>query len=159
MKKIALFAVALGLLYSCGTSKTVKTSKKVIKGTWVLDKIDYSDYGTFRISFFNDTTKPCLEGGKWNFIPNNNTGTYSLSGESCATDERYFIFKIDEVDPVTGLYDFLLKPTNAKGKSPDNKGFRMRLLHLSETNMKWEQKSSIDGKTISMIMNFNKINE
>lgn len=159
MKKIALILVVAGMLNSCGTSKTVKASKKVIKGAWVLNDITYNDYGTFRISFFNDATKPCLEGSNWVFVPNNNTGKYTLSGDGCPTGDRHFIFTIDEIDPETGLYDFLLKPTNKKKKSVNNKGFRLRLLHLSDSEMKWEQKGSIDGKTISMILNFTKINE
>ena len=143
-------------MISCGTSKTVKDSKKVIKGEWVLNNIEYNDYGTFRVSFFKGVTRNCLEGSDWKFIPNNNTGTYVLSGDDCISGEQYFIFTIDEVDQETGLYDFLLKPTNSKGKSADNKGFRLRLLHLSDTEMRWEQNSSIDGVAISMILNFTK---
>lgn len=159
MKKITLLLIVVGMLISCGTSKTVKESKKVIKGTWVLGDITYNSYGTFRITFFNDVSKKCLEGSNWNFIPNNNTGKYTISGINCVSGDRNFIFTIDEVDPETGLYDFLLKPTNAKKKSADNKGFRLRLSHLSDTEMKWEQKASIDGKTITMNLNFTKINE
>ncbi len=63
------------------------------------------------------------------------------------------------MNPETGLYDFLLKPTDAKNKSDDNKGFRLRLTRLNESEMEWEQTASIDGKTIKINMNFKKNNE
>ena len=44
MKKIVLL-VAIVIL-SCGTSKTVRTSKKVIKGDWILNAITYDQTGT-----------------------------------------------------------------------------------------------------------------
>ena len=159
MKKIAIILVVMGMLNSCGTSKTVKTSKKIIKGAWVLNDISYDNYGTFRITFFDDVSKTCLEGSHWKFIPNNNTGKYTITGVNCVTGDRNFIFIIDEINSETGLYDFLLKPTDAKEKSIDNKGFRLSLSHLSDTEMKWQQKASIDGKTIAMNLNFSKINE
>lgn len=159
MKKIILLIVLAGTILSCGTSKTVRTSKKVIKGEWVLDKISYSEYGSFRITFFNDASKDCFEGSNWKFIPNNNTGTYAISKVNCLKGDRNFIFTIQEVDPETGLYDFLLKPTDAKNKSDDNKGFRLRLTRLNESEMEWEQTASIDGKTIKINMNFKKNNE
>ena len=159
MKKIILFLVVMGMLNSCGTSKTVRTSKKIIKGAWALNEITFDNYGTFRITFFDDVTKTCLEGSNWKFIPNNNTGKYIITGVNCVTGARNFIFIIDEIDPETGLYDFLIKPTDVKEKSLDNTGFRLGLSHLSDTKMKWQQKASIDGKTITMNLNFSKINE
>lgn len=159
MKKMILLIVLVGITFSCGTTKTVKNSKKVIKGEWTLNTIAYSNYGSFRMTFFNDVSKNCLEGSDWKFVPNNNTGTYTISKENCLKGDRNFIFTIQDVNPETGLYDFLLKPTDKKNKSVDNRGFRLRLTQLTESEMKWEQTASIDGKTIKIDMNFIKITE
>lgn len=156
MKKIVVVVLMAVLLASCGTSKTVRTSKKVIKGQWTLNDISYDNYGSFRITFFNDVTKDCLEGSSWNFIPNNNSGNYNISNTSCESGERNFVFTIQEVDEETGLYDFLLKPTDSKLKSTDNKGFRLKLNRLTDTEMEWIQYASIDGITITITMKFNK---
>jgi len=156
MKKIVVVVLMAVLLASCGTSKTVRTSKKVIKGQWTLNDISYDNYGSFRITFFNDVTKDCLEGSSWNFIPNNNSGNYNISNTSCESGERKFVFTIQEVDEETGLYDFLLKPTDSKLKSVDNKGFRLKLNRLTDTEMEWIQYASIDGITITITMKFNK---
>ena len=85
-----------------------------------------------------------------------NSGSYNINKGDCIGGGRDFIFTIQEVDPVTGLYDFLLKPTDAKHKSENNQGFRVKLTLLNDTDMQWQQTASIDGKTFTINMNFSK---
>lgn len=155
MRRIILLLIAV-TVFSCGTSKTVRESKKVIKGDWVLNAINYSALGSYNVTLLNDTSKECFEGSTWSFVPNNNTGTYNITDNSCATGIRYFNFTIQEVDEQTGLYHFLLKPTNEKGKSETNQGFRLKLTGLSETTMQWQQTVNVDGKPFLINMNFTK---
>ncbi|QXP60349.1 lipocalin family protein [Olleya sp. HaHaR_3_96] len=147
----------LSLLFSCGTSKTVKESRKTIKGEWVINTISYSEAGTYKVSLFNDVSKTCFEQSTWRFIPNNNSGVYTINDSNCSTGERNFNFTIQEIDSATGLYNFLLKPTDAKGNSETNQGFRLTLAQLSETNMRWEQTLTVDGKPFTINMNFTKL--
>lgn len=151
-----MLLLVVSTVWACGSTKTVRASKKVIKGGWTLNQINYSAYGTFKITFFKDASKSCLEGSEWNFIPNNNSGTYAINKTDCMAGDRNFVFTIQEVDEVTGLYDFLLKPTNVKHKSETNEGFRLKLTQLTDTDMQWEQMASIDGKTFTINMNFSK---
>lgn len=155
--KYTLITLLSIFLLSCGTSKTVRESKKVIKGDWMLNSITYSEPGTYNVTLLNDASKACFEGSSWNFIPNNNTGTYVIDKANCSTGERYFVFTIQEVDAETGLYDFLLKPTNEKNKSETNQGFRLKLASLSDTMMQWQQTVSVDGSPFTINMNFTKL--
>ncbi|CAH8282934.1 lipocalin-like protein [Mariniflexile fucanivorans] len=155
MKKLILLCVAITIL-SCGASKTVRVSKKVIKGDWVLNSITYNQSGTFNATLLNDASKACFEGSTWQFVPNNNTGVYSINDATCATGERYFVFTIQEVDAETGLYDFLLKPTDEKHKSETNQGFRLKLSALSDTDMQWQQSVNVGGSPLTINMNFSK---
>ncbi|MCX7551509.1 lipocalin family protein [Xanthomarina sp. F2636L] len=155
MKHLILLVFSVCLL-SCGGSKTVRDSKKVIKGEWTLNSISYSEAGTYNTTLFNDESKTCFEGSTWQFIPNNNTGLYTINNLDCTMGERYFVFTIQEIDETTGLYDFLLKPTNKKGKSETNQGFRLRLSALSDTNMQWQQTVMVDNKPFTINMNFTK---
>ena len=148
-----LLAISLA---SCGTSKTVRTSKKVIKGEWTLNSITYDKTGTYNVTLLNDVSKACFEGSTWQFVPNNNTGIYTINSANCATGTRNFVFTIQEIDPETGLYDFLLKPTNEKYKSDTNHGFRLSLTSLSDSLMQWQQTVSVEGKPFTISMNFNK---
>ncbi len=161
MKKIMMILALAVIVGSCGTPKTVIQSKKVLKGYWMLDNITYSETGTFNITMFRDTSKECFEGSSWRFIPNNNSGYYTISDGNCPTGDRNFIFAIQEVDPQTGLYDFLLKPTTKLGKADKDSsvGFRLRLAQLSESSMQWEQTVTLEGNPFTINMNFSKIQE
>jgi len=155
MKKLSLLIIVVSLLVACGP-KTVQQSKKVLKGYWTIDNITYSESGTFNVTMFNDVSKECFEGTSWRFIPNNNTGMYTVNNEECPTGDRHFIFQIQEVDKDTGLYDFLLKPTDAKHKSTEGSGFRLRLTRLDGNTMQWQQTVNLDGKPFKINMNFSK---
>lgn len=156
MKKTAILFTLLIILSSCTATKTVRESKKVIKGNWVLNTITYNQTGTFNVTLLNDASKECFEGSSWQFIPNNNTGIYAINNSNCSTGERHFVFTIQEVNAETGLYDFLLKPTNEKNKSITNQGFRLKLTALSETDMQWQQNVNVDGQPFIINMDFTK---
>lgn len=155
MKRILLLLITVSVL-SCGTSKTIRDSRKTIKGEWTLNKIDYSALGTYNVTLLNDVSKECFEGSIWQFVPNNYSGTYTINNGNCPTGLRNFNFTIQEIDSQTGLYNFLLKPTNEKGKSETNQGFRLKLTALSEVNMQWQQTVTVDGKPFIINMNFTK---
>ena len=159
MKKILMLTILAISVLSCGTPKTVIASKKVIKGNWSLDKISYSESGTFNVKLLNDASSECFEGSTWKFVSNNNEGIYTINNNECNPGERFFNFTIQEMNSETGLYDFLIKPTNEKHKSPDGNGFRLQLTNLSDSNMQWQQTVNLDGKPFIISMNFSKIIE
>lgn len=160
IKNTLLLGLLVFILGSCGSGKVVRASQKVLKGHWSLDQITYSEQGTFNVNLFHDASATCFETSTWRFIPNNNTGYYSIEGASCtSTGDQHFVFHIQEVDAETGLYDFMLKPTNRKGKSESNAGYRIRLQHLTDDTMQWKQTISLDGKPFEIYMNFNKITD
>ncbi|WP_439130225.1 lipocalin family protein [Polaribacter sp.] len=149
MRKLVILFVTLTLL-SCGASKNIKAKHKIIKGNWTLTNITFSKTGDYNVTFFNDTTKDCLEGSTWKFVPNNNTGVYTVNDTDCNEGNRDFIFVIQEVDPVSGYYDFLLKPKN----NEDNLGYRIDLKELTETSMFWRQKINVNGTPFLINMQF-----
>lgn len=77
----------------------------------------------------------------------------------CPTGERNFIFTIVEIDPASGLYDFMVKPTDTRGRSESDSGFRLHLAQLSDNNMRWEQTVSLEGRPFTIKMHFSKIQE
>lgn len=154
MKKLAFTICTVIVLSSCGVSKTVRDSKKVIKGEWTLNSVNYNESGVIKFNLLNDASRPCFEGSTWKFVPNNNTGVYTINKNNCNVGQRYFVFTIAEINQETGLYDFLIKPTNSKYKSETNQGVRFRLLSLSNTDMQWEQTVIINEKPFPIKMNF-----
>ena len=79
MKKLVLLLAVSLMMLSCGGTKTVRASKKVIKGDWTLQNITYSQAGTYNVTLFNDVSKECFMQSSWRFIPNNNTGVYTIN--------------------------------------------------------------------------------
>jgi hypothetical protein len=151
MKKILTLMLSI-VLFSCGASKNVRTQQKVIKGNWELTDIVYSKTGEYNVTLFNDANKECLEGSSWKFVPNNNTGTYTISDANCIEGAREFVFVIEETDVNTGYYDFLLKPKNDES----NIGFRLDLIQLTDYTMVWQQNIMVDGSPFLIKMNFTK---
>ncbi len=155
MKNLIIFLFVITLI-SCGASKEVRQSEKVMKGNWSLTNVTYSKTGDYNVTLLNDTSKTCFENSQWQFVPNNNTGIYTIINSDCNTGERNFNFAIQEMDEMTGNYDFVLKPTNAKGKSETNAGFKFRLTSLSENEMQWQQTVMTNGTPFIINMNFTK---
>jgi len=153
MKKIILTLITL-VLISCGASKTVRDSKKNIKGQWLLESVTYDKKESFKITLLKEASFECFEGSTWQFIPNNNTGTYSIDGEDCPTGTRHFIFTINDLDD--GGQEFLLKPTDGKKKSETNQGFRLQLTQLTESTLQLQQEAKLDGEPFKINMNFSK---
>ena len=156
MRHLIILVLTLSLL-SCGTSKVVRDSEKDLKGNWTLNSFNYSKTGSFAVNLFNDTSTDCFEGSTWEFIPNNNSGTYEINSSDCVTGPRKFKFFIQEIDAATGLYDFMLKPVNAKGKSETNQGYRLKLAGITETTMQWRQTVTLDDSPFTIFMNFTKL--
>ena len=159
MKKIFILLATIGLLASCGgTSKVAKEARKSFDGQWTLTSVTYpNNPGQFNVTLFNEAQASCFENSNWDFVSNNNRGTYTVSGTGCDGETNQFIWSMDEENTPQGIYDFLLKPTNEDYKSTTgNEGFRLNLQSLTDTNMTWSQTVSLDGSPFTIKMNFTK---
>lgn len=158
MKKILILFTVAAIIASCGPSKVAKEARKTFDGNWMLTSITYpNNPGDFNVTLFNEASASCFENSTWDFVSNNNRGTYTVTGVGCDGDTNYFIWSIDEENTPAGVYDFLLKPTNEDYKSTTgNQGFRLNLKTLTDTNMVWEQTVSLDGSPFTIRMNFTK---
>ena len=157
--KYAVLITVVALLGACSaTTRTINSAQKTLKGQWSLNNITYSRSGIFDVILYDDASAECLTGSTWTFIPNNNTGSYSVNQGSCtSTGDRRFRFTIPEPD-AAGNFSFLFKPIDAKKKSTNNnKGYRMGLPLLDENQMTWTQTVSLEGEPFVITMNFNKI--
>lgn len=159
MKKLLFVISAALLIASCGPSKVATEARKTFKGDWTLNSITYpNSTGTFDVTLFNDASAGCFEGSTWNFVSNNNTGYYTVQGLTCSAGERFFRWSIDEENTPTGMFDFLLKPTDDNYRSTTgDQGFRLNLVSLTETAMIWEQTVTLEGKPFVIRMNFTKL--
>lgn len=159
MKKLIVFIFALGFLASCGSSAVVNDARKTMKGNWQITSVTYPENSeNVDVSLLNDIPARCLENSTWQFVSNNNTGSFEPSGMTCDSNQRYFVWTIQETNAEAGIYDLMFKPTNSKHKSEmGNAGYRLNLTNLSGTTMVWEQTVNFEGKPFTIRMNFSKI--
>lgn len=158
MKKIGILILSVAFLISCGSSRVVEEARETIRGDWQLTDINFpGNNQDLKLSLFNNVPARCLEGSTWNFIANNNTGSFVSSAMNCASETSFFIWSIDDSNAATGSYDLMIKPTNASYRSETgNQGFRINLTHLSDDRMTWEQTINFEGRPFTITMNFNK---
>ena len=154
--KMSMLVVVLAVITSCSSTSVIKESKKTLKGTWTLNDVSYDRAGTYTINLLNDASEECMEGSTWRFIPNNNFGNYELSGASCDTEKRYFVWYIPDNEGDEMNYDILLKPTDAKMKSDTNTGFRIAISYLSDSQLQMTQTVNVEGSPFKITMNFTK---
>lgn len=158
MKKYIVLIAITVMVAACGPSKTAREARKTFNGAWTLESVEYpQDSGEFNVTLLNDASASCFEGSTWDFVSNNNRGTYQVQGTNCESGERHFIWSIDEENTPEGIYDFLLKPTDEDFESTTgNQGFRLNLRSLSQNEMVWEQTVNLDGSPFVIRMNFSK---
>ncbi|MFN4763588.1 lipocalin family protein [Gillisia sp. Q332] len=159
MRKLLFILATVVLTVSCGPTKVATEARKTFKGDWVLNDVTYpNNTGIYNVTLFNDASTACFRGSTWSFVSNNNTGTYTAQGVDCTAGERYFRWSIDEENTPSGMFDFLLKPTDNRYKSTTgDQGFRLNLVALTETSMVWQQTVNLEGKPFVIRMNFTKL--
>lgn len=143
-------------LTACGTSEVVRESRKTINGDWRLTNVEYpGNSSSVSVNLLGDSSSECFTGSQWNFISNNNTGTYVLSSANCSQGTRHFNWGIEDVNGQD--YTLTFKPTDSRNKSQSgNQGFRLSLVHLTQDQMVWEQTVGFEGQPFTIRMNFNK---
>ncbi|WP_378174198.1 lipocalin [Aquimarina sp. SS2-1] len=145
---------------SCGASdQLTRAAESSINGVWILKEVNFDteSKGTYTVTILDNIPLRCIENTNWEFISNNNTGSYALSGSACNKTGIYnFIWSVPKE-----MYGFnhsiLLKPVNAKMKSEiNNKGYRMQLFELAENRMTWGYDMIVNGKKFTIKLNFDK---
>ena len=156
MKKTVLLLLVAIVAVSCGTTKIERQAERTFKGDWTLTNITYPNSSGFvDVTLFQDASSKCFTNSSWNFVSNNNQGSYMQSGSGCDTTMREFVWSVQEIDQTTGLYNFTLKVVKeGENARKVDTGYRLKLASLSEANMTWEQTVSYEGKPFLIRMEF-----
>ncbi|MHA7057449.1 hypothetical protein ACWGOQ_0009550 [Aquimarina sp. M1] len=158
--RIIFLVLICSVLFGCGASdQLTRAAESSINGVWILKEANFEteNKGTYNITVLDNIPLKCIENTNWEFISNNNTGSYALSGSYCPTKEiQNFIWSVPKE-----MYGFnhsiLLKPVNAKMKSEkNNKGYRMELYKIGAFKMTWSYDLIVDGKKFTVKLNFEK---
>lgn len=164
MKKILLMC-SLGLatlaLTSCNSQKTVAQQETKVenpslyklKGDWKITSVNY-DSKKFRIKPFDEgVDAQCFVGSTWKLIPNNNSGSYHLSGDgNCASITQAIKFE------VTKNQEFKFKKLvqNVKAKHV-TEGYILQLINHQTNSFTLVQNIPFEGEVLKVYYQFERI--
>ncbi|SHE72644.1 Lipocalin-like domain-containing protein [Mariniphaga anaerophila] len=157
--KINLILLSLFLMFAaCSTTKQVRTSQRGLKGSWTLSSVSTDRGNTVSIkTLFNQASPSCFENSSWNFVSNNNSGTYRFNNGSC-DDSTHSIkwFMKDNGDEISFLWKFIPEGMKAKDVKA---GYELKLISESESEFFLAQNAILEGSTITIYYQFVKNQE
>ena len=152
-----VFMVLACTLWSCSTTKSVRTQRNLFSGTWSLDHVRYeNNVGNFQSVIFGDAKDICFEGSEWFFRDNNSTGRYTLTqGSLCQGGDRFFRWSVIEPAGRLSQLQFKFIDQNRKDVS-GGYGYRLDIANLTATQMTLKSNVSVDGEPITIVYEFTK---
>ena len=161
MRKSLFIVLALALVASsCSVSKAAREQRNLISGTWNLDNARYENSSeALEAILFSDANILCFEGSNWFFRDNNSTGRYTLKqGSLCEGGDRYIRWSVQE--PAAGGSQMQFKFIDADNKDiSGGYGYRLDIAQLSPANMVLTTPSSVNGKRVTVVLEFSKVPE
>ena len=155
MKKVLLTGM-IGTLFavSCSTAKQAQASRDdfyKLKGNWEVTSVDYEK--GYKIKPFDEgADAKCFVGSQWNLVPNNNTGSYSLSGGGdCPTVTRAIKFDVNSEKQ----FSFKVIDAGVKAKNV-TAGYVLDFQNQTPTTFTLVQNVPFEGKILKVYYNFTK---
>lgn len=165
MKKIILVCSMIGAFWameSCSTQNQATTQTQTsnptlnkMKGEWQIVSVDYNEK-KFKIKPFDEgADAQCFVGSVWRFIPNNNTGSYTIQGGgSCPTVVQPIKFEATK----DGDFRFKKLEQGVKAKNI-TAGYILQLSNYETNSFTLVQDVPFEGEIIKVYYNFQRIVE
>lgn len=155
MKKVLLTGM-IGTLFavSCSSANQAQNARAdfmKLKGSWEISSVDYDKQ--YKIKPFDEgADAQCFVGSQWNLVPNNNTGSYSLSGGGdCPTVTRAIKFDVSKDKE----FSFKVIDAGVKAKNV-TAGYVLDFQNQTPTSFTLVQNVPFEGKILKVYYNFTK---
>ena len=155
MKKVLLTGM-IGTLFavSCSSANQAQNARAdfmKLKGSWEISSVDYDKQ--YKIKPFDEgADAQCFVGSQWNLIPNNNTGSYTLSGGGdCPTVTRAIKFDVSKDKE----FSFKVIDAGVKAKNV-TAGYVLDFQNQTPTSFTLVQNVPFEGKILKVYYNFTK---
>ena len=155
MKKVLLTGM-IGTLFavSCSSANQAQNARAdfmKLKGSWEISSVDYDKQ--YKIKPFDEgADAKCFVGSQWNLTPNNNTGSYSLSGGGdCPTVTRDIKFDVNSEKQ----FSFKVIDAGVKAKNV-TVGYVLDFQNQTPTTFTLVQNVPFEGKILKVYYNFTK---
>ena len=155
MKKVLLTGM-IGTLFavSCSSANQAQNARAdfmKLKGNWEVSSVDYEK--EYKIKPFDEgADAQCFVGSQWNLVPNNNTGSYALSGGGdCPTVTRAIKFDVSKDKE----FSFKVIDAGVKAKNV-TAGYVLDFQNQTPTSFTLVQNVPFEGKILKVYYNFTK---
>ena len=155
IKQIAWMLLVATVLTSCSVSKSARTQRNLLSGSWILNDVSYeNNTGAFKSVIFGDAQDICFEGSDWFFRDNNSTGRYTIkNGSLCQGGDRSIRWSV--VEPADRLSQLQFKFIDEKRKDiSGGRGYRLDITNLNEQTMTLKSNVSVDGQPVTIVYEF-----
>ena len=161
---LLLFMAAMVIGCSSSSSTTAsapKLKKKTLKGTWEITDIRFvGEEGLYKANLFDLADSPCFKGSDWVFIPNNNTGKFTIEPTNrCDPGSHRILWSFYEPGDGTTMFQFKYVDEKNKPISGNSSGYRAKIDTLTDTNMVLRVVSSYDGKEFDVVLTMDKTSD
>ena len=152
---LGLFAIVFAgcKTASVGNTKLDKSSQVDIKGNWRIASVSYPGSEYIKVNSFDIADSQCFVGSTWNFISNNNKGSFSLNKSDCATYNSPITWYINKEG------QFVLKVLDEGLKSKKVKtGYFLMVENQSENSFQLVDKINVGNNPTNVVYQFEKLN-
>lgn len=156
MKNLLLAGIVGAIMsVSCSTVKTAKTAQSdrveflKLKGDWEVTSVDYDI--NFKVKPFDEgADAKCFVGSHWRLIPNNYSGSYTLSGGGACPSVIQPI-KFEVVNGTEFKFKKLLEGSKAKAVTV---GYSLNLISQTTDSFSLEQNVPSGSDNVRIVYNF-----
>ena len=158
MRKLLLLGVFALIFAGCkttsvGNTKLDKSSQVDIKGNWRISSVSYPGSEVIKVTSFDIADSQCFVGSTWNFISNNNKGSFILNNSDCASYSSPITWYINKEG------QFVLKVLDEGLKSKKVKtGYFLMVENQSENSFQLVDKINVGNSPTSVVYQFEKVN-
>ncbi|HAV02042.1 MAG TPA: hypothetical protein DCW95_02400 [Chryseobacterium sp.] len=153
MKKVLLTGIlGTAVLMSCSTAKTAQSHRAdflKMKGDWEITSVNYDR--NYKVKPFDEgADAQCFVGSQWRLIPNNWSGSYTLTGGGACPSVVQPI-KFEVVNGNEFRFKKMLEGSKAKAVT---EGYSLNLVSQTADQFSLEQNVPADGEMVRIVYNF-----
>lgn len=140
-------------LFSCKSNSPVNTkldmkTEVALKGDWILSQVSYPNSQYVKVTSFNLVDSNCFVGSRWNFISNNNKGSFNLTNDACS------LYSSDITWYVNKEGRFVMKILEQEKAKKVTSGYVLGLANVTPTTFQLIDTILVAGKSTEVVYQF-----
>ncbi len=156
MKQIILTTLILISLVGCKTPDSRKLdtpTQRAMRGNFRIASVSFPGSDVIKVNAFELADSQCFVGSQWNFVANNNSGSFVLNGRAnCPSYDTKITWYVNkEGNVVLKFLDQGIKARKIK------EGYVLRVGNTSDTGFQLIDKINVGSKPTDVIYEFVKI--